>query len=338
RVLGDRGWCPVVAGPAGVMDGVGPQDATVPVPGGLAPGHVLRARAALRPLTADVALVHAHGLKAGWIASTVRSARPLVVTVHNLVLDESAGRAAALLRALEARLPRRADVVVAVSQQIADRFAGLAAADRVVVIPPASDPPVVRRDRAAVRAALGVGEDVPLVVCVARLHPQKDLPTFLRAVDALRRRVPDVRAALVGDGPEERALRELVTRLDLDDVVIFVGRSPNAPDEMAAADVVALSSVWEGNPITLAEAMQLGVPVAATAVGAVPELVEDGVTGRLVDPGDAAALASACEDLLCDRSGAAAMAADGRARAERLLGRDTLVSAIEDVYREVLGR
>ncbi|MFP3900577.1 MAG: glycosyltransferase [Acidimicrobiia bacterium] len=335
--LRERGWDPVVAGPAGVMSGLGPQDAVVPVPAGIAPAGVVRSRRALLPLAAAATLVHAHGLKAGLIASTVRRPGPLVVTVHNLVIDESAGRAAGPLRLLEARLPRRADRVIAVSQEVADRFAGLPGADRVSVIAPAADPPAVHRPRAEVRAGLGVSPDAPLVVCVARLHPQKDVPTFLRAVDALRARIPGLRAALVGDGPERGAVEGLVDALGLGDVVVLAGRSPNAADEMAAADVVALSSRWEGNPITLAEAMQLGVPVAATAVGAVPDLVEDGATGRLVAPGDPAALAAACEALLRDRAGAATMAGAGRGRAATLLGRDALVAAVEDVYLEVLG-
>ena len=107
-----------------------------------------------------------------------------------------------------------------------------------------------------------------------------------------------MRAAIVGDGPDEGLHTALVDELGLAEVVVLAGRSPNAADEMAAADVVALSSRWEGNPITLAEAMQLEVPVAATAVGVVPTLVEDGVTGRLVPPGSPAALAAACADLL----------------------------------------
>jgi glycosyltransferase involved in cell wall biosynthesis len=337
RALDERGWRPAVAGPAGVMEGLGPQEAVVPIPSGLSPTAIARSHRALRPWAAGSSLVHAHGLKAGLLASAVRHRGPLVVTVHNLVIDESAGRAAGALRRLEARLPRRADRVIAVSQQIADRFAGLPGAERVSVVAPAADPPVVRRSRAEVRAGLGVAPDAPLVVCVARLHPQKDLPTFLRAMDVLRARVPAVRAALVGEGPERPALIDLLDELGLRDVVVLAGRSANAPDEMAAADVVALSSRWEGNPITLAEAMQLEVPVAATAVGAVPELVEDGVTGRLVAPGDPAALGDACAALLADLSAAATMAVEGRARAERLLGCDALVAAVENVYREVLG-
>ncbi len=337
RGLRERGWTPIVAGPAGVMDGISPQYATVPIPTGLSLRAARRARGALAPLAGRCSVVHAHGLKAGLIASTIRSRPPLVTTVHTLVLDESAGRLAAVLRRFEALLPRRSDRVIAVSQQIADRFAGVAGAERIVVIAPASDPPAAVRSRAEVRASLGVDLEVPLVVCVARLHPQKDLPTFLRAVRHMQAQVPAVRAAIVGEGPDEAAVRALVDELGLAEVVVLAGLSPNAADEMAAADVVALSSRWEGNPLTLAEAMQLEVPVVATSVGAVPTLVEDGVTGRLVQPGDPAALAAACADLLGERAVARALAAAGRRRANDLLGREALVDAVDEVYREVGG-
>ncbi len=258
-----------------------------------------------------------------------------MTTVHTLVLDESAGRLAGVLRRFEALLPRHSDRVIAVSQQIADRFAGVAGAERIVVIPPVSDPPEAVRAPAEVRASLGVDLEVPLVMCVARLHPQKDLPTFVRAVKHLQVQVPAVRAAIVGEGPDEACVRALVDELGLAEVVVLAGRSPNAADEMAAADVVALSSRGEGNPITLAEAMQLEVPVAATAVGAVPTLVEDGVTGRLVPPRNQAALAAACADPLGERGTARAMAAAGRRRAKDLPGREALVDAVDEVYREV---
>ncbi len=154
------------------------------------------------------------GLKAGLIASTIRSRPLLVPTVHTLVLDEPAGRLAGVLRLFEALLPRRSDRLIAVSQQIADRFAGVAGAERIVVIAPASDPPEAVRPRDEVRASLGVDLEVPLMVCVARLHPQKDLPTFLRAVRHMQAQVPAVRAAIVGDGPDEAAVRALVDAVD----------------------------------------------------------------------------------------------------------------------------
>jgi glycosyltransferase involved in cell wall biosynthesis len=333
--LGARGWSARVAGPAGVMDGVGPQDHVVPITGSLSPQRVLRARRALADVVGDVDVVHAHGLKAGWLASTVGAARPLVVTVHNLVLDEARGRSAAVLRFLEGRLPRRVDRLVAVSPQIAERFAGVPGGDRVQVVQPVGPPPRATRSREQVRADLDVPPGAPLVVTVARLHPQKDLPTLVRAAATLQATVPDAVVVVVGEGPDEAALRALVAELGLDGTVRLVGTRPQVADELAAADVVVLSSLWEGSPLVVAETLELGRPIVSTPVGFVPELIEDGVSGRLVPIGDPDALAKALADLLSDPAAATALGHAGQARVREVLGPDRLVGQLVAIYDEV---
>ncbi len=332
-----RGWEVVVAGPAGVLDGVGVLDAIVDVPSGSSPVRALRARQQLAPLLAGVDLVHAHGLKAGWVAATVRSGPPLVVTVHNLVLDEAAGPAAPLLRALEGALPSRVDAVIAVSPGIAERFAGSRAATRITVVPPVGPGPAPTRSPAETREALGVGPDAPLVVTVARLHPQKGLDVLLDAVSALGERVPGVRVAVVGQGPLDRELRVRAADLGVAGVVVFAGATPNAADQLAAADVVAVPSRWESGPLVVAEALELGRPVVSTPVGFVPELIEDGVSGWLVPVGDARALAAALGDALAHPAEGARRVAVARARMAAHLDRGRLVDAVLDVYRATLG-
>jgi glycosyltransferase involved in cell wall biosynthesis len=316
------GWQVTVAGPAGVMAGAGPQHHVVAVPFGWPQ---------LARVAQGVDLVHAHGLKAGWLASTMRGGPPVVVTVHNVVLDEVHGRAAFVLRRLERMLPRRVDRVIAVSDDIAKRLR----APDVAVIPPAGPPPVPQRPVVEVRRALGVGPDELLVVSVARLHPQKDLPTLLEAVALLGRRVP-VRLALVGEGPEEVALRAKVAALGLERTVVFTGPRPNAADELAAADVVAISSRWESGPLVLVEAMLLGRPVVTTPVGLATDLVVDGETAMLVPVGDAEAMAAALRTLSHDRARTEAIGAAGRARATTRYGSEALVSRVADVYRAML--
>ena len=334
--LRGRGWEVRTVGPAGVLDGVGRLDGVVDVPSGLAPRSVWRARRQLAEEIRDADVIHAHGLKAGWLATTLRQGVPVVVTVHNLVLDEVAGRTAVFLRLLEGRLVRRAARTIAVSDQIATRFAGLPGADRVVVIPPLSPPPEPGRSADEVRKSLGVLDGERLVVSVGRFHPQKDLPTLVRAFELLRGRRDDVRLALVGSGPAVAEIEQLVGSLGLAGAVALPGYSENGADELAAADVVAMSSLWEGTPVVLAEALRLERPVVATAVGGVPALVEDGVTGRLVPPSDPEALAGAIADLLADPDGAAALARAGRDRVEQTLGADALLPEIEAAYRAVL--
>lgn len=326
------GWEVAVAGPAGVMDGLGGVDHEVPV--STSPLQVVRAARALRSLARDVDVVHAHGLKAG-LCAVAGGVHPRVMTIHNVVLDETAGRAAAVLRLLEQRLPGRMDRTIAVSSEIASRFAGTPGSERIVVVPPAGPMPVPVRDPATVRRDLGVG-DAPLVTTVARLNPQKDLPTLLAAARRVLDARPDVRFVVVGGGPSEAEVRAEHARLGLGDAVQLLGERPSAADELAAADVFALSSVWEGSPLAVAEALLLGRPVAVTAVGAVPEVVEDGVTGRVVPPRSPEALADAILDLLADPDRARRMADAGHAVAVERFAPDVLVRSVEQQYREVM--
>jgi len=329
--LEERGWEVAVAGPAGVMDGLRPLDAEVGV------GHVWSFRRALRQLRPDV--LHAHGLKAGTLAGLLAGRIPTVVSVHNLVRgSRSGGPAAAAMALVEGRIPFLADAVIATSDEVAARFADVHGADRVQVVAPLGPPPTPRRDRAEVRRALGAAPAQPLIVTVARLHPQKGLDVLLEAVAKLRSEVPDVRLAIVGEGPLLASLQANIERLGLGAAVVLAGPSPNAADEMAVADVVAVSSRWESGPLVVAEAMLLGRPVVATAVGWVPQLVLTGRTGRMVPPGDADALATALAATLHDPAGAASMAEDGRARVLSHLGVDALVDGVEAVYNHLLHR
>lgn len=334
RHLDGTGWEAVVAGPAGVMDGLATPARPVAV--GLDPRALWSARRVLRRLVAQegVAVVHAHGLTAGWTAVLARPGVPIVLTVHNVVLGESAGRLAPLLARLERALPRRVAATIAVSSAIARDIEARSGADVEVVIP-ASDPPVVARDRAAVRAALDVDDATPLVASVARLHPQKALPDLLTAMVTVREAVPEAVLAVVGDGPVRPDLEREADRLGLDGAVRFVGAQPDGPSWMAAADVVAVSSIWEGSPLAVAEALRLGRPLVATDVGDIAEVVVDGETGRLVPPSQPPALAAALVDLLGDPEAAAALGARGRDAAVARYGTEALVRRVAAVYDRV---
>lgn len=325
-----------VLGPAGVLDGRGTQAGVVPVPAGTTPVGLLRARRALAPWREDADVLHAHGLKAAWVAVRGRPRRPMVITVHNVVLDETAGRAAGLQRRLEQAVLARADRVIAPSDAIAEGLGGTVARDRIRVVVPVSPPALPRRSRADIRGRLGISDDTPLVSCVARLHPQKDLPTLLRAFVDVAARVPDARLAVVGDGPDRSALEAESSRLGLDDVVRWVGFDADAVDWIAASDVFALSSVWEAIPLVLPEAMALGVPVVSTDVGMASELLGDGRAGAVVDVGDDRAMADALVRFLEDRSGALAAGDAGREVASTRFDPDALTAEVLDVYRELV--
>ncbi|MGQ0744943.1 MAG: glycosyltransferase family 4 protein [Acidimicrobiales bacterium] len=374
QTLADRGWGVRVAGPAKVMDGLTQQHAVVEVPVSPRPLSVLVARRQLAALEPPGDLIHAHGLKAGWIAAGQRRGRPLVVSVHNITLDDPGDRsyeptprdapvpgardpcpdaekdpptrirpALRLLRDLEARLVGRTDAVIAVSAHIAERLGAQPESgrrepgrSRITVIPPAGPRPVPRRSRAQVREDLGLRPGTALVVSAARLHPQKDLGTLVAAVAQLRSAGTEVAVVIAGTGPSRGDLEAQTSRLGLSEAVTFLGSTDHPADLLGAADVVAISSVWESGPLALTEAMHLGRPVVSTPVGLAPELVIDGQTGLLVPVGDEVAMARALAWMLANPADASRM---GQAGAQRLAARyrpEDLVGAVEEVYRRVL--
>lgn len=326
--LRQSGWDVVTAGPAGVLDDL---DHVVPVPSGPRPDQVVASRRALRPLLASADVVHAHGLKAGWIAATVAPRPPLVVSIHNLVLDDVAGRTAAALRLLEGRLPGRADATIAVSTEVAARFAGHRGHDRIHVIPPAGPPPVPRRSPAAVRAELGVDPDDDLVVTAARLHPQKGLHLLLDAADAVRRHRPQLRWFVFGEGPLRSELEQAIEDRGLAGTVHLAGPRPDVDSELAAADVVAVTSQWESGPLVVLEALALGRPVVSTRVGLVPEVIAAS-SGRTVDVGDAEGFAAALLGALADVPEGQQHLSGSSARFRPA----ALAAEVEAVYRKVM--
>jgi glycosyltransferase involved in cell wall biosynthesis len=330
--LTSTGWKVRVAGPAGVMDGLRDDAASVDV--GLGPRSLWRGRRALRAQCRHVDLVHAHGLTAGWLAVLSGVGVPVVLTVHNVVLDEAAGRRAGLLRRLEGRLPKQVARTIAVSPQIADQLCK-ASGRPIEVIVPVSPEPRPRSTRAEIRAGLCLDADTLLVVTVARLHPQKGLLDLLAAVASLGDR-SDLRVAVVGEGPQRAALIERSQTLGLDDTVTFVGAQPDGAGWIAAADLVVVSSIWEGSPLVVGEALRLGRPLLSTQVGDVAEVVRDGETGRLVPPRRPDLLGAAMGAMLGDPDTRARLAEAGRERAEARYDEARLVKEVADVYNDLI--
>jgi glycosyltransferase involved in cell wall biosynthesis len=171
---------------------------------------------------------------------------------------------------------------------------GVVPADRLVVVPNGVDTNLYRSSvsrRAEVRATLGLRDDEFLWLSVGRLHDQKDHASLIRAIAQLARSRPAL--AIAGDGPLLGALEALAARLRIDPPIRFLGRRTDVPELLSAADGLALSSAWEGSPNVVLEAMAAAVPVVATDVGGVSELVRSGETGFVVPPRDSHALSIA---------------------------------------------
>ena len=192
-----------------------------------------------------------------------------------------------------------------------------------------------RVERAAVRAELGLPPGTLVVGTVANLRPQKAYPDLLTAAAEVLHQVPDVRFVAVGQGPLEGEIRALHARLGLGDRFVLLGHRPDAVRVMAACDVFALASHYEGLAVSLMEALALGLPVVATAVGGVPEVVEHGREGLLVPPRRPRELADALVAVLTDPDRRRQMAA-AAARRGASLSIDTSVRTIEAVYHRLV--
>lgn len=193
------------------------------------------------------------------------------------------------------------------------------------------------------RAGLGVGSEVPLVMVVSRLTPRKGLEQFLEAAEVLARRFPDARFAVVGyakpaEQEYEKALKSLAARLGLGDRVVFTGLRQDVPALLAAATVSVMPSLNEALSNVLLESMAAGLPIVATRVGGTPEAIVDGVTGLLVEPGNAAALAGSIARLLQDRALAGQLGRAARQHIEDRYSIEKMVSATEQLYIGLLAR
>lgn len=307
-----------------------------------APVLLRRATAVLRRRRPDV--VHAHRNKdavLGAIAARIAGVPHVVRTVHGLA-EPMRGWRRAKYRAYDAldRFVFRwaGDRIVAVSHDVAAalRASGFPAGS-VVTVHNGVDAGAIRaaRDSADVRRSLGIGTDAFVVGTAGRLSPVKAQDRLLRAARAILRERPDARFLVVGEGPLEPDLRRLAATLGIAKACVFPGARADVHDLVAAMDVFTLTSLHEGIPMALLEAMALGRPVVATAVGGVPEIVTHGDDGLLVKAADDQALACACLALARDPGRARAMGARARATVIERFSHETAGRALLDTYRAV---
>jgi glycosyltransferase involved in cell wall biosynthesis len=181
-----------------------------------------------------------------------------------------------------------------------------------------------------------VPDGVPLLGAVAVLREQKGLDMLVRAVAEVAWQVPDVRLAVAGEGPERASLEALAEELGIGPRVMLLGNRSDVPDLLAAFDVAVSASWFEGSPLAAMEYMDAALPIVATRVGGMPDLIEDGVHGRLVEAGDAAGLAAAVVQLLRDPDGARAMGERARERRRAEFDLDGTVRTLQAMYERLV--
>lgn len=326
--------------PAGPVPRPGWQFTEVDIAGRPRPARDVAAVLRLRRLLArdrpDV--LHAHGLRAGALAA-LALAMPgtphiaLAVTVHNA--PPTAGPAAAVYAGLELIVARRADAVLTVSGDLDGRLRrrGARLAGRALVPAPAAasaspaEIAVLRRELAGDEP----GERA-IVAGIGRLAAQKGFGTLIQAAARWQRRPVVPLLLIAGEGPLGTELHRQAAAAGV--AVRFLGPRRDVPALLAAADVVVVPSIWEGQPLIVQETLRAGRPLVATRAGGIAELTGDDAA-LLVPPGDPEALAAAVTRLLDDPAAAARLAAAARARAALLPSETAAVDQVLSLYQRV---
>jgi len=234
----------------------------------------------------------------------------------------------------------RVNHVLAISEAVRDAMVSRrdAPPEKITVVPNGiSEPPLdSMTSHEAIRAEFGIAKDAPLIVCVARIEREKDIPSLVAAMAIVAASDPEARCLIVGHGAQQAALSRQILDAGLERVVTLTGFRSNAMAFIRAADLFVLPSLAEPFGLVILEAMALGKPVVATAMGGPLEIVVSGETGVLVPPSAPGELADAIRRLLADPAARAAMGRNGRRRFEERFtaaraARETLL-----VYKRVL--
>jgi len=290
-----------------------------------------------------IVVLHAHGAKAGFVgrlAARMAKTPVIFLTVHNSIFyEERPAWKKMILAAVERTLNGFTDRIITVSEALRQELILKEGVDpgRVVTIYNGIEPVPVRlpRGRRQALAGLGLPPFGQVVGTIARLAPQKGVDCFLKAAAMLIRDY-QVNFVIVGDGPLRRRLEAEAVSLGLENRVVFTGEREDVPAILPVFDIFVLTSLTEGFPLAILEALAAARPVIATRVGGIPEVIVDNYTGLLVKPGDPAGLALAIAELLSDREKAVTLGRTGQARVKEKFTAAQMVRRLEEEYVRAL--
>jgi glycosyltransferase involved in cell wall biosynthesis len=291
-------------------------------------------------------IVHTHTAKAGFLGRlAARLAKvPIVVhTYHGHILHGyHSSFKTNLLRRMEKSLAHITDCIIAVSTEVKrDLVAyGVSSPEKIMVIPLGLElEPFLNcaAHRGELRHELGIDDSAPLIGIVGRIVPIKNHRLFLDAALHVADQNPRVRFVIVGDGPLRPEMERYAYELGIANRVIFTGWRRDLQRIYADLDVLAVSSINEGTPVSAIEAMAAGRPVVATCVGGMPDLITEGEAGYLVPAEDAKALATAVASLLKDPKASRQMGQRARAVVKERFAAQRLITDMERLYQELVG-
>jgi glycosyltransferase involved in cell wall biosynthesis len=284
----------------------------------------------------EIDVVNTHGSLDSWtasIAGRISSRRPIIIRTRHKSTPVSRSLRH---RLLYGRLPH---VVTTTGETVRQELIirnGLSPS-RVISIPTGVDlerfhpqPP-----DASLRKSLGIGSQGPLVGAVTFLRPEKGMEVLIEAVRLLKKTFPALECLIIGDGTEKSALSARVRELGLEYCVHMVGFRQDIPALLTLLDVVVISSFEEGIPQSLTQALAMERPVVASAVGGIPEVVKDGVTGLLVPPRNPAILSEKIAFLLRNPSSGARMGQIGRQVIQERYSMESMLTRTEHMYRRL---
>jgi glycosyltransferase involved in cell wall biosynthesis len=309
----------------------------------IAPARDLAALAALVRLfrAGRYDVVHTHSVKAGFLGRLAArlAGVPLIVhTIHGVPFEIDGRLRARVYLAYERLLAPVTHRIVCVGETLRREVEGwgVVPAAKLVTIYSGIDFDAYAptQDGEALRRRLGLVDAVPIVGSVGRLTACKSQVDLVDAMAVLVQRLPSAALVLVGDGELREPLQRRVAQRRLEGRVHLLGERDDVPDLLRLFDVYAMSSRWEGVGRALTEAMFVGLPIVATPVYGVKEVIRHEQTGLLVPTGDAAALAAAVERLVRDRVLATRLGAAARETALALMDGRRMVTALDDLYHQ----
>jgi glycosyltransferase involved in cell wall biosynthesis len=283
-------------------------------------------------------IIHSHMGHANLIARAARTLAPvpaLVSTIHSI--NDGGPLRIAAYRLTNSLVDR----FTIISQVAAQHYISIGAVPkhRLQVIPNTVDIDRFRRRSAArqvIRRELGL-DDAFIWLAVGRFEVAKDYPTMIAAFARLATERQKSHLVIAGEGSLRDLILTLIRERGLEQRVHFLGVRRDVPELLSSADGFVLSSAWEGMPVAVLEAAAVGLPVVATRVGGVPEVVEDGTTGYLVPPGDPASLTAAMIKMeLLPAETRESMGGRGRMLIEERYGTEQVLQIWERLYRELI--
>ena len=283
-----------------------------------------------------IRLIHSHGYRSdiiGLVAAKM-SGLPIVSTVHGWVSIDSRLR---FYEKCDRIALRFFDRVMPVSDHIGNALTASGIDPAKITRMHNAIPADTKAKEGPVNITRSRREKGDIIIgIIGRLSPEKDVPSFLKAAGLVAEKFNQASFLVVGEGPERERLQRMARELGLDGKVRFTGFVEDMGSIYSSIDLLVISSLTEGIPLVVLEAMHQGIPVVSTRVGGIPEVIENGVDGILVEPGDSHALSRAIESLVLDDNKYVEISRNGRDRIARSFNRSVWVKEMETIYKNVL--